>query len=386
MVSHKAQMKRMTPDQLVRHLETFELDLRFSAGVWFFFPGGGRFHDAYCDRPQGDKKEWLKRVFDISYSLKPYGLSGLEAHYPNEVNEELLPMYKQFARDTGIRLVSVVPFLFFDRQFEWGSLSSPIPAARQAAIDRTIKTLQINQELKTDFAIVWPGIDGYENPFGIDFVAARDRFADGLAEAMDAVPGVPVAEEPKPYEPRGHILYGTTPEGVLLALKVEGKLKNRANRAILAKGESLVGLNPEVGHVLMGFEDLAYAYSLALEYGKLFHTHWNSQPLGNYDQDLNVGVISPEQTEAMLYVLKMYSYKGYFGIDINPERMPVERAIINCIDAIRAANDRINSLDHEAVIACTSQPDKNRGVLEALLIRARARNPKILSPTPRVRR
>jgi len=382
--SHKAQAKRRTPEQLVKHLKSFELDLRFSAGVWFFFPGGGRFHDSYVDKP-ACSTEWLKRVFDLAEPLKKHGLVGLEAHYPNEVNEGNIDLYKKFARATGIRLITVVPFLFFDKQFEWGSLSSPIPQARQAAIDRTIKAFQVNQELKTDFSIVWPGIDGFENSFGIDFLAARDRFAHGLAEAMDAVPGVKVAEEPKPYEPRGHILYGTTPEGVLLAHKVEAKLKNPKNRAILKGGESLVGLNPEIGHVLMGFEDLAYAYSLCLEYGKLFHTHWNSQPLGNYDQDQNVGVISPEQVEAMLYVLKMHSYRGYFGIDINPERMPVDRALINCIDAIKAANDRINSLDHEKIIACTAKPHKNRGLLEALLIRARARNPKILSPMPRVR-
>src|SRR5690606_29533959 len=105
---------------------------------------------------------------------------------------------------------------------------------------------------------------------------------------------------------------------------------------------SLLTMNPEIGHLLMGYEDLAYSLSLITEYGKLCHTHWNSQPLGNYDQDLNVGVISPEQTESALYALKMHGYKGWYGIDINPERMPVEQALINSMDALRAANDRIN--------------------------------------------
>ncbi len=36
---------------------------------------------------------------------------------------------------------------------------------------------QLNRKLNTDFCIVWPGIDGYENPFGMDMMAARDRFA-----------------------------------------------------------------------------------------------------------------------------------------------------------------------------------------------------------------
>jgi xylose isomerase len=106
-----------------------------------------------------------------------------------------------------------------------------MPEKRQAAIDRTKNALALNKELDTDFAVVWPGIDGYENPFGVDFAAMRDRFADGLAEAMDAVPGVRIAFEPKPYEPRGHILFGTTPEGVLLGHLVEAKLRPTARTA-----------------------------------------------------------------------------------------------------------------------------------------------------------
>jgi xylose isomerase len=165
-----------------------------------------------------------------------------------------------------------------------------------------------------------------------------------------------------------------------MAAKTEGLLRNPRNRALLAKGHALVGLNPEVGHVLMGFEDLPNALSLILEQGRLAHTHWNSQPLGNYDQDLNVGVIAPEQAEAALYVLKMHGYGGYLGIDINPERMPVERALLNNMDALKAMNDRINSLDHESIIWAATHPDKARGYIEAALIRARYPGAKGLSP------
>jgi xylose isomerase len=375
----RPQAKRRTPEELVKHIQEFELDLKFSAGLWYFAPGGGGFHDRYVP------EQPIEARLETAAKLADYGLKAMEAHYPNEINEENLEVWKGFARDTGVRILTVVPLLFWDAQFEWGSLSSPITAARQAAIERTIRTLELNKELDTDFAIVWPGIDGYENAFGMDLVAARDRFAEGLAEAMDAVPGVRVAEEPKPYEPRGHILYGTTYEGLLLAQKVEGLLRNEENQKLLTGGHALMTLNPEVGHMLMGYEDLPYAFSMVLEYGRLAHTHWNSQPLGNYDQDLNVGVIGLEQTEAALYVLKMHGYKGYFGIDINPERMPVEQALRNCMDALRAANDRINSLNHEQVLWATMHPDQARGWLEAYLIRKRALHPEKLPPLPPLR-
>lgn len=375
----RPQAKRRTPDELVAHLKSFELDLKFSAGVWFFSPPNSRFHDKY--KPSID----IAPRLDIAASLADYGLKGMEAHYPNEINEDNVDLWKKFSKDTGIKILTVIPLLFWDEQFEWGSLSNPIPEIRRNAIERTKGAARLNKELDTEFMICWPGIDGYENGFGADLRAARDRFAEGMAEALDAVPGVRVAFEPKPYEPRGHILYGYTSEGILLGEKVERMLKHPDNKKLLDEGHAIVCMNPEVGHMLMGYEDLPYAYGLVMEYGRLAHIHLNSQPLGNYDQDLNVGVISTEANEAMMYALKMYGYEGWFGIDINPERMPVDMALKISMDALRAANDRINSLDHESLIYASEHPDKARGWIEAYMVRARAPHPEKLSALPKLK-
>lgn len=374
MVDLRPQAVRRSLAEQIEHMRSFRLDLRFSAGIWYFSPFVSRFHDRYG--PAID----LERRLEIAAGLKNYGLSALEAHYPNEINEANLGLWKTFSQQTGIRVLTVIPLLFWDQQFEHGSLSSPIAESRNAAIERTKNSLAMNKELGCDFCVIWAGIDGFENPFGQDFPAMRDRFVDGLAEAMDAVPGVRVAFEPKPYEPRGRILFSTTPEGVLLGRLVEAKLKNPVNTQLLAQGHALVGLNPEVGHLLMGYEDLAYGLSWPMSEGRLAHTHWNSQPLGNYDQDLNVGVVSPEQMEAGLYAMKMHAYRGYFGIDINPERMPVDTAVKISIDALRAANDRIEAMDHASILTATSHPDKNQGWLESHLVRMRAHASSVLPP------
>jgi xylose isomerase len=189
---------------------------------------------------------------------------------------------------------------------------------------------------------------------------------------------VRVAFEPKPYEPRGRIIFGTTPEGMLLCHMVEERLQNPENRRLLVEGHTMVGMNPEVGHALMAYEDLPYAYSWPLSEGRLCHMHLNSQPLGNFDQDLNVGAVSPEQMEALLYVLKMHGYQGWFGIDINPERMPVDTALRISMDALRAASDRIAELDHESIVRAVNHPDRVRGWLEAYLVRMRAPYPERL--------
>lgn len=380
LIDLRHQALHRTPEQMIKHLGSFELETKFSAGIWYFSPSSSRFHDKY--RPDID----IERRLEIAAGLADYGLEGIEAHYPNEINENNIDLWKRFEKDSGIKLITIVPLLFWDKRFEFGSLSSPIEKVRREAIDLTVRALKLNKEMNTEFAVVWPGIDGYENPFGIDLASMRSRFAEGLAAAMDEVPGVRIAFEPKPYEPRGRIIYGTTAEGMLLCHQVESMLKAPKNRKLLGDGHALCCMNPEIGHVLMAHEDLPSAYSWPLSEGRLAHMHVNSQPLGNFDQDQNVGVISPEQFDALTYVLKMHGYRGWFGIDINPERMPVGTAIRINIDAIRASCDRVNSLDHASIICAANHPDKARGWIESYLIRARALHPEKLPRLPKIKR
>jgi len=362
------QRVRRSKDEMLKHLKSFRLEPRFSAGVWYFFPGGGRFHEAYTAK--GTIYDTLAKVRALYDKGVIDSTFGLEAHYPIEVNDGLVDEYKSLQKETGIRLVAIAPAIFYEKTFEFGSLSNPDPKVRMKAIDRTVEALKLNVELETDFAIVWPGIDGYENPIGVDFYRMWDNFESGLAEAMDKVPGVRVIIEPKPYEPRGNNIYRNTANGILMARNVEALLKADENKRLLKDGHALVGLNPEVGHVLMGYEELAYALASIMREGRLAHTHWNSQPLGNYDQDLNVGVLGIDQAHAGLLVLKMYGYRGRLGIDINPERMPVETALILNINALRSACARVNQLDFDRLVEAMSDPENNRGVAEDVMTRA----------------
>jgi len=376
----RPQKQHRSPEETFRHLKGTPLKPRYSAGVWYFYPGGGRFHEAYIEKGTIEdalnKVAWLRDEGHVDSSF------AVEAHYPNEVNRENLHLYRGLEKETGVRLITAIPFLFYDRRYEWGSLSNPDQKIRQHAIDRTTEALELNRELGTEFAVVWPGIDGYENPFGHDYYGMWERFESGLAEAMDLVPGVRVALEPKPYEPRGNNIYRNTANGLLMARDVEARLRAQENKRILRDGHALVGLNPEVGHVLMGHEELAYSFASVLREGRLMHSHWNSQPLGNYDQDLNVGVLDVNQMLATLLVFKMHGYGGYYGIDINPERMPVERALVLSMNALDAGADTVNDLDYDRLVEAMHDPAANRGVLEDVLTRALARDASKLRPLP----
>jgi len=359
------QAKRRSREELLRHLESFELDLKFAVGIWYFSPGGGRFHDRYVpDIP-------LEQRLEMAAEWSRWGVRGIEAHYPTEVNEGNLHLYKKLEEQTGIRLTNIGPFIFYDKAFEFGSLSNPIEASRRKAYDTVVRGLEFVRKAEADHLGIWPGIDGYTYPLGTCFYQMWDTFEDAVAAAMDEAPGVRMAIEPKPYEPAPNNIYRTTTDGILACRDIERRLQHADNLRLLDEGHAMVVMQPEIGHVCMGFEDVPYAYARCAREARLGNTHWNSQPLGNYDQDLNVGVVGWEKAEALLYLLKMIGYEGYFCFDINPERMPVEKAIeINC-RVLQIMNDRINRLPHERILECYFEPDKHRGELEMILAEAR---------------
>jgi len=78
---------------------------------------------------------------------------------------------------------------------------------------------------------------------------------------------------------------------------------------------------------------------------------------------------------AALVVMKMHSYSEYFGIDINPERMPVERAIALSVNSVGAACGRLNQIDKtewSRFVNAMTKPQENRGVAEDILTRSLA--------------
>ena len=84
----KSQAQRRDLDAMVKHLESFDLDFKFSAGGWFFEPGGGRFSEGYGTRPlPGELEKKIPVWFERAAPLKRYGLVDLEDHYPNEINQ-----------------------------------------------------------------------------------------------------------------------------------------------------------------------------------------------------------------------------------------------------------------------------------------------------------
>ena len=65
MIDLRPQKMERTPEEMLRHLKGSRLKPRFSIGVWYFYPGGGRFHDAYIEKGTiADCIEKIKKMKD----------------------------------------------------------------------------------------------------------------------------------------------------------------------------------------------------------------------------------------------------------------------------------------------------------------------------------
>ena len=155
MLNTKYQSHRHSREELVKHMESFQLDLKISVGIWYFTPGGGRFHEAYTESK--DIPERLEMAVDMA----KYGVKAIEAHYPSEVNEDNYHLYEKLREESGIVLQSCYPSIFYPKEFEFGSLSNPIAKYRNNAISVLKDCIAFAKDKNLHHAGIWPGIDGF---------------------------------------------------------------------------------------------------------------------------------------------------------------------------------------------------------------------------------
>ena len=355
------QKKFMGKEEMLAHLKSFKLEIKPCVGMWYLSSGGSRFHENYGEIiPINQRIEMIEE-------LAGYGVKAIEGHYEWEITEENMPLYKKIQEKTGIRISQIGPNTFAKKEYEFGTLSHPVGKVRDGVTKKLINVLKLVKEADADACGLWPGIDGYTYPYGHMFYQMWENFEGALADAMDEVPGVMVRIESKPCEPIPNNIYRTSADALLLARDIEARLTNPVNKQLLAEGRCLVGMQPEIGHIRMGYEDTPYVFAKICREGRMSHPHFNSQPLGNYDQDLNTGVVEWDQAEAGLLALKMAGFREFIGIDINPERMPPKKAILNNIRVLEIMNERIENLPYERLIDCYYNPEHNRGELEMIL-------------------
>lgn len=234
--------------------------------------------------------------------------------------------------------------LRYDEAYLNGAFTHPDAATRARAVDLTVEAGEWALALGAKQVIVWPGQDGYDYPFQVDYQALWAHTVEGFQRVADALPELQIALEYKPLEPRRYYAVGDMSTSLLCVRDVA-----RDN----------VGVALDMAHALMARENPAQAAARALREGKLFGIHLNDA-YGQADDGLLIGSVHPVQTLELLWTLQQAGYAEHIYFDTFPVREdPVAECARN-VETLRRYWQAAAALDAGAIRDAQARHDALR--------------------------
>jgi xylose isomerase len=273
---------------------------KFTFGLWTV---GNRGRDPFGDavRPTLDPVDAVRLLAEV-------GAMGVNLHDNDLVpidatasdRDRIVREFKAACEKHDLKVPMATVNLFYDPAFRDGAFTANDPRVRDYALQKTMRAMDLGNELGAQIFVLWGGREGVET----DGCRTADEAIKRFREAINYLVEYSEAQryqyrfalEAKPNEPRADIYFPTT--GSYLAF-IE----------TLDRPE-LVGVNPEVAHEHMAGLNMSHSVAQAWEAGKLFHIDLNDQIPGRYDQDLRFGSGNPK---AAFWLVKFLEDVGYGG-------------------------------------------------------------------------
>lgn len=229
-------------------------------------------------------------------------LTAIELNFPQhfEPGEEEILLAR--VDDAGLR-VTALNMRYDGPFFAGGAFTHPDQFVRDAAVAWTEAAVDLAAKFGIGHVIVWPGPDGYDYLFQVEYDRLWAWLVDGIRRVADRQPGVRISIEYKPSDPRRNSLIRAMGETLLVVAEVD-----RPN----------VGVTLDFCHSLMAGEQPAAAAAMALRRGQLFGVHLNDG-YGLADDGLMVGSVHPVQTLELLWQLRRHDYAGTIYFDTFPD-------------------------------------------------------------------
>jgi xylose isomerase len=320
--------------------------IKNSIGIWAFGPNATRFvPGGYHFETRGeDMVSRTKRVVDACGSF----IDSYEFHYPGEVNED---NYDDIQKALGGKELYCVAVGFHCMdQFIQGSFINPDPVKQRLAVKLGCNAVDIAKKAGAHL-IIWPGAEGYNYPFQVDYVKTWNAFLKNVGKVVDyaAQKKVKVFLEHKNSEPAMKILM----RNVGMTLFTIQRLKD------LGVDTSRLMVNMDFQHLIMNGEPLAEYAALLMSVGKLGHLHANSG-WGIFDDDNMAGSLNFMETIAIAKELQRGAYgkKGErVGFDLYPYTEDAGAATIQSVRQWEFCNDVAAAIDDKAFDAARAQRD-----------------------------
>jgi xylose isomerase len=239
----------------------------------------------------------------IARAAQVRGMDAADLNYPDHFEGSSPAELGRVLAGHGMALNGLAMRYYTDPGFRLGAFTHPDARVRRAAIDLTKRGLDAALEMGASVMTLWLGQDGVDYSFQGDFGRMWDDTVAALAEVAGHAPGLDIAVEYKPNEPRSFALLpdmATT----LLALR--------------ETGAGNLGVTVDFCHVLFAGEIPAQVARLAARHARIMGVHLNDG-YGKRDDGLMVGSVHPVQTVELFVELERMGYDGVIYFDTFPD-------------------------------------------------------------------
>ncbi|MFF0670019.1 sugar phosphate isomerase/epimerase family protein [Streptomyces tendae] len=312
--------------------DTGRRGLSFAGGMWSF----GRIIDRYATDGYGPEVSTLRT---IEIAAETGELTGLDLNYPFDPDVSVDDVRK--ALDThGLKAVNITPVIY-DRGFRNGAFTGPDAATRHRAIDLGHEAVEAAHALGARYVKFWPGQDGYDYPFQVDYPTLYRHAVEGIGDIARTHPQVTFAIEYKLKEPRNRLFWSTAAASLL---------------AVEQMGADNVGLVVDFGHSLLAKENPAQALSLAHSMGRLVDVELDDN-YREWDDDLTAGSLHLVETLEFLHVVRTLDWQEPLKLDLFPYREDPRDAVRESVAALRALDERAALLPLDELRAAQERHD-----------------------------
>ena len=317
----------------------------FGAGLWNF----ATYVDRYAVDGYGDPRSTIEQ---IELAAEVGDISYVDLNYPFTGGLTTADVKAALER-TGLKAIGVTPDIYL-REHQMGAFTNPDPAKRASAMEIMHGAAEAVRALGARYVKIWPGQDGFDYPFQVDYKELSRLAVEGMRDLARANPDLKLVIEYKPREPRTHMFWSSAAKTVL---------------GIQAMGVDNVGVLLDFGHALFGGESPAEAAQLLIDHGLLWGMDVNDNYRG-WDDDMVVGTVHMTEALEFFHTLRVNGWEGVWQLDQFPFREDVVDNARTSIRFLKALHRALARRAEEALAEAQRRQDPlaaQRLVQDALL-------------------
>jgi xylose isomerase len=288
-----------------------DFGIKFAAGHWC----AGEFFDRFCpvgynsDNPDFDNSlpAQIERV-------RQAGIDGIEFHEScfldkhRQRDESLIKEAMEALQKHKVVPTNMNFNTWTDPKWKFGGVTHPDAAIRKDALTLIHQGVDIAKDIGCVSCGLWPGSDGWDYHFEVDYGKRFRWFIDActeIAEHCDRL-GLKFGSEPKQKEPReGNMIINTVAKTACVAMEV--------NRTL---GKAVMGVAIDYGHEQMvGTTPADSLYMLKTLGVPIANFHINGAKFNSNDEDRIAGTDDLWRLAEFCYAAIDTGYDGWFGED-----------------------------------------------------------------------